>query len=203
MFVLYRFVLNSKGEKYMQINAVSSQSFKGWDSELMNFDVEKAEQITDALRKLEGDRFESTEKKSKLQTAFSVVVGALALFLLGRKGFSKISNFASNLLQNENTVKYIEKTKELASNFLNKHGKINSVVSKIQTAGSTIQDKFINKVGAANLAGGATAIAGTAYVASTDSNENGIADIAEKGVNAYKGAVEKLGVVKTVVDAIA
>ena len=45
------------------------------------------------------------------------------------------------------------------------------------------------------LAAGIGATVGAIYIASVDANEDGVSDIAQKGVNAYKGAISKLALI--------
>lgn len=206
----------------MQLSAINSQNFKGNVIAMKDFDriqQKEAQEIEDTIKLVEAlkeaeDRFshkqDEPDKKSKVGTAVSLLLGAVVLFNIGKKGYNKASETAkyfATLISNNTKVQEMGKavTEKIAT-FAQKDNKITSiaqnVAKKVTTAGSTINNKFISKVGAGNLAGGASALAGTYVVAGTDSNDNGVADIAEKGINAYKGAIQNLGVVREIVEAL-
>ena len=59
---------------------------------------------------------------------------------------------------------------------------------------------FVKKVKPENIFSGVTSVGATAYVSTVDEDGNGVADIAEKGINAYKGALKHIDFVKDLVD---
>lgn len=206
----------------MQLSAINSQNFKGNANPIKDFDriqQREAQEIEETIKLLETlkeaeDRFtykqDEPDKKSKVGTAVSLLLGAVVLFNIGKKSYNKASEtvkYFATLISNNTKMQEISRavTEEIAT-FAKKDGKIASMVQnlakKVTDAGSTINKEIISKVGAGNLAGGASALAGTYLVAGTDSNDNGVADIAEKGINAYKGAIQNLGIVREVVEAL-
>jgi hypothetical protein len=100
------------------------------------------------------------------------------------QGNEKLASIAKKLGENEKLAKIAKNTK----NFIE---------------AATIYVKYaVQKLGKENIVAGAASVGATAYVARTDGNGNGIPDIAEKGVNAYKNALSKMDALKEVVDLV-
>ena len=158
------------------------------------------------------------KKKSVIGTIASIGGSLVISYLILKKYLTKGSNALDSLLAKDKVQDIATDVKKVTSVMADDiSGKISEQIKKSpKLAGTlnTIKDKAVVK-GAANLTktaakafvdpnnkenviralSGIGAIAGTAYVSSTDANGDGVADIAQKGINAYKGAVDKLGIV--------
>lgn len=196
----------------MQLSAVNSQSFKG--NSFKDFEkrekreLKQMEEGLQALRKAQDSLcFENEpEKKSTLGTIASVALGAAFLFAIGKKGCNKTQEAVKAITDKTKGSAKIQKftngvTKNIAKLTV-KNKMASTLQTKISQAGSLVNEKVIKKAGLDNLAGAATAIAGTCVVANTDSNGDGVADIGQKGVNAYKGALEGAGFLHQLADII-
>ena len=134
------------------------------------------------------------------------------MFLIGKKGYKKANKILSDILSNEKVKDVAKFASEKASVIISKAKEsdamakvidgASSIGNKISNAARTIDEKALQKVGKANIAGAATAAAGSVYISNVDSDKNGVADILEKGVNAYKGAISKMGAIGAVVDLV-
>ena len=152
------------------------------------------------------------EKKNKLELALTAAVGLSGMFLIGKKGYKKANKILSDILSNEKVKDVAKFASEKASVIISKAKEsdamakviegASSIGNKISNAARTIDEKALQKVGKANIAGAATAAAGSVYISNVDSDKNGVADILEKGVNAYKGAITKMGAIGAVVDLV-
>ena len=198
----------------MQTNPISAQSFKG-SYQLPEFDTDRAIELARALRNME-DEFkhqkEEPEKKNKLELALTAAVGLSGMFLIGKKGYKKANKILSDFLSNEKVKDVAKFASEKASVIISKAKEsdamakvikgASSIGNKISNAAKAIDEKALQKIGKANIAGAATAVAGGAYISNVDSDKNGVADILEKGVNAYKGALSQIGAIGAVVDLV-
>ncbi len=199
----------------MQVSAVSSNNFGNSYYEIAKNDIEKAEQLSQFLRDYNNSNLamydeDAPRKKNVLGVATSIVVGALAIFGLTKKGLNgaesvlnsiKETKIASKFGEIVTNSKITQKTVEIAKNLEGKAAnKIDG--NKILSSVAKYAKAAFQKVGAKNIIAGATSIGATTYVAHTDGNSNGIPDIAEKGVNAYKNALNHMDAIKEVVDLI-
>lgn len=200
--------INSINHATSSIRAVKNQNniaFKGiHEGDLSVYDMENAVKILHSIE----DQFDVKEKKSKLGVAVSIAAGAAVLFGIGKTTYSKAEKMASSFLN----TSLVQKGAKNVGNFVNSFdGKLaNSIKDAASKTGkylgntkNIINDKLISKLGgSSNVAGIATAAVGSAFVATTDSNNDGVADIAQKGVNAYKAALQRAGVVGELIEAL-
>ena len=208
----------------MQVNSVNSTNFKS----NYNFDNVEAEKMVNAAKTLEDmlpDKFvkntdddgNEVQKKSFLGTALAVAGTALISFAIAKKFITKGADAIKNVMANEKAQKALNSVKDFTSKNLESIGKkINSneklsgvletvkngKVAKIAGKTANVVKSGINKVGAANVLAGIGGIAGATYISKTDSNNDGVADIAQKGVNAYKGAIDKMGIIGDAIQAL-
>ena len=204
------------------MNISAMQSFRG--NELTSFgkeyQVEDAEQVMILKRKL-NDSFQKTEKpehKSIGAICASVTGAILTMFILGKCVSSRVMNafpFISEKLytctsKRANFVRHY--SSEIAKgNRLKKGGKytklIGEFVSKSENFLRKSYIKLTNKGGAENLISNMAGIAAVATVTpdiiSVDGNNDGISDIAQKNVNAYKNALKSIGILSEIVEVIA
>ena len=211
----------------MQVNAINSTQFgNGYYAELSKADIEKAEKLNNILREY-NDTYVSSRngdestRKNVFGIVTSVVMGAVGIFMLTKGGIKKANLLVENIKQSPATKKLAEqvnklgvgeKAVDIASKARDKAlqtiakseklTKVSEVVAeKANGAAERIAPK-IKEIGVDNIVAGATSLGATAYVARTDGNGDGIPDIAEKGVNAYKNAINQVDVLKEFVDLV-
>ncbi len=199
----------------MQISSINSVNFR---SNSIDIDFNDAKKDIEAARKLQKalktDNLKNTEK-SKKKNFFEVVASLattfLVAFLMAKKlykhGGELVNQLKNNSLKKllQEKINNSEAIKEITNTVKGKMRKIqipeslknNKLAKKLNELTpeglKTAAKKVVETIkkhpdNAASILGAA---AGTAYVAATDYDENGIPDIAEKGVNAVKGAVQR------------
>ena len=210
----------------MQVSAVNSTNFgNSYYMDISRDDIEKAEQISQALRNY-NDIYVSSEdipnKKNVLGVITSVGIGLVGIFMLTKKGLKS----AELVIDSVKKSSIAQSAAKAISEFTDKSG-VKDKLSNL--TGSIIGSKFvkdakatfnvfqkntsmgqkltsavnnISKLGRDNIIAGATSLGATAYVATTDGDGNGIPDIAEKGVNAYKNALGRIDAIKDFVDLV-
>jgi len=205
----------------MQIDAMNSINFKnGYYSDLSKTDIEEAEKLSEILRNY-NDSFkpsyydnenEAPKKKGILNTIASVAIGSLVLFAIAKKGYKNAAALKAKVLENPTVQKIRTSADNLIKSDIIKNavpvkflGNLKEQITKIPGVKAVQQGTktLVEKVKPENLFAGAASLGATTYVATTDGNNNGIPDIAEKGVNAYKNAIKQLDVIKEVVDLVA
>ena len=210
----------------MQVSAINTNNFgNGYYTEMSRENIQDIEKVSQFLRNYSDshalnqyDNEEQPQQKSFLGVAASIIVGGIGMFALAKKGLKSASSVLNNVKASEVAIKAAELAKN--SKLTQKAGEItqklqnkitnkiadNKVLSRITSIGKEVivdnVAKLINKIGVENTVAGAASIGATAYVARTDGNGNGIPDIAEKGVNAYKNALSHIDAIKEVVDLV-
>ncbi len=201
------------------LGAVNSINFKGNSLKVNNQTAFKGSydgytnftELDNIVTKLKTTEEEfAPDKKSKLGVLASLALGTAALFALGKRGYTQIGSIVNGIagskvgkqaqdvvggLVNKGLTKAAEKNDRVAETIQNLSDKLPKAQAQVSNV--------INKAGGAqNIAGAVTAIGGTAYVTSVDGNGDGISDIAQKGVNAYKNAIHQAGVVGELIEAL-
>lgn len=185
-----------------------------------NFD--DAQKILDMSKEL-SDSFgkEGQDKKTKAQTLVSVLGALATTFVLGKvmagkvltafptlpakiaEGAGKLKGLASKI-KIPNAIKTSKPMTKLASN------------TKLQNAASVISEKagaaiesakgYIAEKGSdaviKDAAGLASMAAFGSKIAKVDGNKDGVADIAQNNVNAYKNAVDQMGIIGEITKAL-
>lgn len=197
----------------MQVGAINSVNFKANEKfDLYNnnkFDIADIEKSINAVRILENRQNKDTvefsdenqnqepEKKNILELALSLAGTVIGAFLLSRKAYNKVTPKIQGIFENISKKVDLEKYVSNAKTKINNIGFLKNAVEAIKGMAQNIASKdnfVVNKLrDKANVAGVIGAIAGTTYIATTDGNGDGIADIAQKGVNVYNNAVRKFG----------
>lgn len=200
----------------MQVGAINSVNFKANEK----FDLDDFEKSINAVRILENKQKKDTvefsdenenqepKKKNILELGLSIAGTVIGAFLLSKKAYNKatpkIKEALSKISQSydlkgvannfqklaldpaKGKVKTVIENSKLLNNI---NEKAKTIINNLTTKDNFVVNKLKDK---ANVAGVIGAVAGTTYVATTDGNEDGVADIAQKGVNAYRNAIEKL-----------
>jgi len=210
----------------MQVSAVNSTNFgNSYYTDMSEADIRKAEQISRALKQY-NDTFTSSEGESKRKSVLGIIasvgVGLAGIFLLTKKGLKGAESIAESIKKDDLAQKAVEKVTDYANKtgISSKFSKLSKTITKskiVQDAATTFNlykinyplgqkaTKVVNnigKLGRDNIIAGATSLGATAYVATTDGDGNGIVDIAEKGVNAYKNALGRIDAIKDFVDLV-
>ncbi len=200
----------------MSISAVNCTPIKPQVAFGKEVDFSDVDRLYDASRKY--DEFidssnDKPKKKSIFKTFISVGMAVAATFiggkLLAAKAleilpkntsdkiadfakfvFGKVSNGLIILSQNEKHVR-LANAAEHANNILSSFKSGMSNVVKNQGVDGIIK----------NTAGLASIVGLTPKIVTADGNNDGIADIAQEGVNAYKSALDELGVVSDIIKA--
>lgn len=204
----------------MNISASQSIPVKERTSFGKEYQVEDVEHVMQLTREL-NDSFQRAEEPEHKSVAgiFASVAGAiLTMFILGKCAASKImtafpgitTKLGSAIRKGANVVRdYSDDVAKGAK--LQKGGKYTQFVGdKVSKAESFLRKNYIklrDKSGAENLitnAVGLTAVATIApEVISVDGNNDGVSDIAQKNVNAYKNALRNVGIISEIVEALA
>lgn len=201
----------------MQLGAVNSLNFRAnyQENPAHSIDIARAENFVEAVRDWEDSvdfsNKETGEKKSVGAIVGSVVTCAGGAFLIAR-GMTKKGASALEAIKNNEKVKNFISDEKVKQNL----GRLTGVLSgaknaiakklpdglktKVSNIATTVSDVVKNKVGVANSAGIAAAAVATPYFATRDNNEDGIADMMQKGVSAYEGVMDKVGKLKVVAD---
>ena len=174
------------------------------------------DKIVMAAQQLE-DSFVTPEKedtqKSKLGVAASLAGAVLVTYMGGRFAAAKvIEAFPKAVPAMENGLKKASGfIQEKASTLAAKDGKVASTFGKIakraeEGARNVYKNRLDKGDGAATalkrLSGTAALMFGLPKIATVDGNNDGISDITQKNANAYKSALNSIGIVSDVVDAL-
>ena len=161
---------------------------------------------------------EAPEKKSIVGVCTSVTVAVLSSFVAGKcLALKMMTAFPSLTPKLTNVVrKNADFVKNYADDVVNgvkmqKGGKAAKVVaSKVAQAENFARGQFVklrDKVGiesaVGTIAGAAAAAAISPEIISVDGNNDGVADIAQKNVNAYRNAAQNIGIVSEIVSVLA
>ena len=200
----------------MQINSINSVNFGTgtYFADMAREDIEEMEKINQAFRKYNNFNIDKAnaasepKRKGIIASAASILLGAAVVFAATKRGFKSITSIVSSIgkkLSGNEKAQQLSKT--LANKFndiTNKNDITKTIVSKASSAKDFIVNgalgKFVKKAGAENVVSGAVALGTTARVLKEDGNNNGIPDIMEKGVNAYKNVLNEADMLKEVVD---
>ena len=199
----------------MQIGKINSASFGNRNyTEMLQPESDDAKKLATMLREydefvptLSDDNGDEPVKKGLIATAASVALGALMMFGIAKKGYNGAQKILSNIADSKQAQKIAAKASEVFSS-TKIGGKAAEIAASVQNSLSKnaqlskIGD-IAKRIGAGNIVAGATSIAATSYVATTDGNNNGVADIAERGVNAYTNAVKGVQAANEVLQLIA
>ena len=204
----------------MKVSAVNSTPLK---PQSFGNDVLKAQVVLDKSKEL-GDRFtKNPEEKSPLSTFVSVIGAFATCFLLGKglaskamEVFPKLSgqivelskkafagaSVVAGKLRNVHVPEKItgSKVANVVKNTAEKvsaNPKVKNVAGKVAEYASSALTK-IKAQPAEKIIKNAAGIASMAVlgsqIATVDGNDDGIADIAQKDVNAYKNAIGSIGI---------
>ncbi len=175
--------------------------------------VSAANKIADSYTSSSKDGEERPEQKSKMGTLVSVATAALLMYAGGKFAASKVNEVFPKVapaLENglRKSADFIrEKTAVLSGNGNRVASTIGKIGSKTEQAARNIYKSCIKKGGDAaesmkNLAGAAALATGFPKVVTVDGNEDGVRDISQKNVNAYKNAMEQVSVLSDIVDVL-
>jgi len=173
-----------------------------------------AQKIEDSFTpKIVLEEKEAPEKKSLGSTLVSLGVAGLVMYAGGKLVASKANEVFPQLAPalEGGLKKAAGFVKDTAAKMTTKDNKIiqnaGKGISKAEEVARNIYKNHIAKSGDAaeamkNIAGVGAVLAGTPTIATIDGNGDGISDIAQKNVNAYKSAIQNMGVVSEVIDAL-
>ncbi len=188
------------------------------------YKIEDAEHIARLTEELK-DSFikgnegkEVPEMKSFAGICASAIGAVLTTFVIGKCAASKVmtafpglTSKASNYIRkNANFVR--DYADDVANGIkLKKGGKYTKAAAEgIGKAEKFAREKFISlrdKMGTegiiSNMAGAAAIASVAPEILSVDGNKDGISDIAQRNVNAYKNAAQNIGIISEVVNALA
>lgn len=210
----------------MSISAINCSPIKPQVSFGSASGVDEANTVLQLSREL-NDSFkkgDNPEIKSPVQTTAAVIGAGLTMFALGKgaaKGITKVvkaipKDAVSGIIPEfvkKDAVKVANDVANTVKDKLNKlpKGKVYNVLDS--TVGNTgryikrVATEVINKNGLektlANASGLVAATTLAPAIVSADANDNGIADIAEKNINAYSSAVSQAEKIATMVSILA
>lgn len=184
------------------------------------YQVEDAERIIQLTEEL-NDSFkkeENTDNKSAVAVGASAIGAVLTTFILGKCAASKVitafpsvsSKLTSGIRKGANTIR--DFSDDVAKGVkLKKGGKytkfLGDKVSKLEKSAREQFIKLSQKSSTENVLTNAIGIASAATIApevlSVDGNNDGISDIAQRNVNAYRNAIHNVGIVSEIVEALA
>jgi hypothetical protein len=207
----------------MNISAINCTPIKpktsfsgGIDENKDYYSFEDVQKVMDLTNQLD-DSFtkednSDVKQKSKLQTAVSVAGALATTFALGKSVASYAFSISPKLPSKLNGVlkaggNFIKNNSEkLAS----KNGKVAQFIGKnVGKLENTARQAYTNAVANSNVNQVLTNLAGVAAVGgiaskviTVDGNRNGVKDIAEENVNAYKNALGTLDTLKNIANAL-
>ena len=187
----------------MQVSAVNSTNFgNSYYTDMSRSDIEKAEQISLAMRKC-NDAFFSSEDKPKRKNILGIIasvgVGLVGTFLIAKKGLKSAETVAESIKK----INIVQKaTEKIAKTKPVQDAKVTFELFKRNYSLGKKATNFVDKYGRDNVIAGIASLGTTAYVATTDGNGDGIPDIAEKGVNAYKNTLGRVDAIKDFIDLV-
>lgn len=182
--------------------------------DLDELSIEDAEKIVKLSEQL-GDSFKKSEKpkvKSAGGVLASVLGTVLATFVIGKCAASKVMTAFPSISGKVNSG--LKKGADAVKNYaddLVKGGKNSKAIGEgINKAEKFAREAFIKlrdkSGGADKLLTNAVGIASVAAVApeimKVDGNEDGISDIAQKNISAYKNALHSVGIVSELIDSL-
>ena len=203
----------------MNISATSGPSLKS-SSFGKEYQVEDAERIIQLTEEL-NDSFkkeENIDNKSAVAVGASAIGAVLTTFILGKCAASKVitafpsvsSKLTSGLRKGANAIR--DFSDDVAKGVkLKKGGKYTKFLGdKVLKLEKSAREQFIKlsqKSSTENVLTNAIGIVSAATIApevlSVDGNNDGISDIAQKNVNAYRNAIHNVGIVSEIVEALA
>lgn len=178
-----------------------------------------AQRVLDMSKELSDSFAKEGEQKTKLQTLASIGGALATTFLLGRAMGTRIVNAGIHTkvaagaktlvskLQNLQAPNFVKNSKfadklKNGTKVISENPKVAGATAKITKQGQKIVGKvqtYINDKGVETVIKNSAGVASMAVlgsqVAKVDGNSDGIADIAQKNVNAYKNAIDNMGVV--------
>lgn len=204
----------------MNISATSSTQITPQASFGRDYQIEDAERVMKLTEELQ-DSFkknDEVEHKSASSICVSVLGAVLTSFILGKCAASKVmtafpsitSKLSSGLRKGANLVR--DFSDDVAQGVkLKKGGKGAKFVAKnIGKAEKFAREQFVklrDKSSTENIITNAVGLASVATIApevlSVDGNKDGVSDIAQKNVNAYRNAINNVGIVSEIVEALA
>ena len=199
----------------MNISASQSIPVKERTSFGKEYQVEDVEHVMQLTRELNDSfqRAEEPEHKS-IGGIFASVTGAiLTMFILGKCATSKVmtafpsisTKLSNGVRAGANLVR--DFSDDVAKGVkLQKGGKYTQLAGeKVAQAENFLRKNYIklrDKTGVENLitnAAGLTAVAAVApEIISVDGNNDGVSDIAQRNVNAYKNALKNVGIISEI-----
>ena len=203
----------------MNISATGGPSLKS-SSFGKEYQVEDAERIIQLTEEL-NDSFkkeENIDNKSAVAVGASAIGAVLTTFILGKCAASKVitafpsvsSKLTSGLRKGANAIR--DFSDDVAKGVkLKKGGKYTKFLGdKVLKLEKSAREQFIKlsqKSSTENVLTNAIGIVSAATIApevlSVDGNNDGISDIAQKNVNAYRNAIHNVGIVSEIVEALA
>lgn len=203
----------------MNISAAKSGLINEQTSFGKEYQIEDAEYILRLAKEL-NDSFQKAEEpehKSKAGVIASVVVATLAMYVIGKSAASKVmtafpsisTKLSNGMRKGANFVR--DFSDDVAKGVkLEKGGKFTKFIGeKVSKFENLLRINFIklrDKSSIENLIGntaGLTAVAAvTPEIISVDGNNDGISDIAQKNVNAYKNAMNRVGILSEIIEAL-
>ncbi|MBQ9245874.1 hypothetical protein IJ182_06380 [bacterium] len=170
--------------------------------------VDKSTQIRDTFT----PEKKENGKKSFLGTALSLATAAVVSYAGGKfiaakfvDVFPKAAEAVSTKLNQVPDTKLVQKAGEFLANkkeALADKKVIGKLVSGVNTIFNKGVDGFKGTKALNNVAGAAGLAVGFSKIATVDGNGDGINDITQKNVSAYKSAIESVGVLSEVVKAV-
>ena len=147
---------------------------------------------------------EAPEKKSMIGTLVSLATAVLITYAGGKFAADKFSTIFKGTAANVNgrLAKFADgNTMKAVGSYLGKKS------GKVAEFGKTVFDKVTTGLKSPeafkNVAGALAVAAFVPQIATVDRNGDGIRDISQKQVNAYKGVMENLGVFSDIINFIA
>lgn len=209
----------NRGKGKMNISALNSVPANSSTSFGRDYQIEDAEHIIELSEEL-SDSFQKAEKpeiKSKGAIFASVIGAVLTTFVVGKCAAAKVTTAFPSL--STKITDGLRKGADCVKNYsddvangvkLQKGGKYTKFVGeKVGIAENFARNeykKLANKMGAEgiirNAAGVGAVVAIAPEILSVDGNEDGVSDIAQKNVNAYKNAVRSLGIVSDIIESL-
>lgn len=199
----------------MQVNSINSTSFgkNGYFVEMTKEDIKDLESFNKTLKKyndIQNINHTNSEgepqRKGIIATLLSIAVGGAVIFAASKKGYRSVSSVVSTVTKKISQKGSVQNFAGAVKNLANSY-KLTSNISKTLSSAkdkvtNSIVGEFAKKAGAENIFAGATTLGVTARVLKEDGNENGIPDIMERGVNAYKNVLKEADLAKEVIDTL-
>lgn len=203
----------------MNVSALNSTPVKSQPSFGKEYQIEDAEHIMELSGQLE-DSFSKAEKpaiKSAGGILASVIGAVLAAFVMGKCAASKVTTafpsistkITNGLRKGANSLRnYAD---DVANGVkLQKGGKLAQAAGKkvavVEKFARNKYQQLAEKMGAEGIITNAVGLASVATIVpeilKVDGNQDGISDIAQRNVSAYKNAMKNVGIVSEIVDSL-